>query len=440
MKKIALALALIASMQVAGAQVKSVSAAKSAAESAQAAANNPKKATKVATWLKLGEAYMDAYNAPAGNGWVGASKQDLQLIMAGAKPNSSEEVTIEGQSYVKDSYENADYYFKDGVLNIINITKPIYPDALDKALNAYKKATSVDAKGTKTQDIAAGIKAIAQKYTEQAYNSYSFGDFKKSSELFEAAALASTVKPCEAVDTNAFFNTGLTSWIAGNYDKAKEYFYICLNEYKYEGNDGEIYAKLADICDKTGDKAGTKDILERGFASYPQSQSILIGLINYYISNNEDTDRLFELIGEAKKNEPNNASLYYVEGNINKELGKVEDAVAAYRKCAEINPEYEYGFIGEGILFYNQAIEIQEKASNEMDDAKWMELSKQFEASLKNCIEPFQKAFDITKDDALKVNIAEYLKNACYRFVDEDANYKAAYDKFSEIVAKGTAK
>lgn len=440
MKKIALALALIVSLQAANAQVKSVSAAKSAAESAQAAANNPKKAAKVATWLKLGEAYMDAYNAPAGNGWVGASKQDLQLIMTGVKPSSSEEVTIEGQSYVKDSYESADYYFKDGVLNIINITKPIYPDALDKALNAYKKATSVDPKGSKTKDIANGIKAIAQKYTEQAYNAYSFGDFKKSSELFEAAALASTVKPCEAVDTNAFFNTGLTSWIAGNYDKARKYFNICLDEYKYEGTDGEIYAKLADICEKTGDKAGTKDILERGFASYPQSQSILIGLINYYISNNEDTDRLFELIGEAKKNEPNNASLYYVEGNINKELGKIDDAIASYRKCAEINPNYEFGYIGEGILFYNRAIEVQDLASKEMDDAKWEVLAKEFETCLKNCITPFEKGFEITKDDALKVNIAEYLKNACYRFQSEDDNYKAAYEKYAQIVANGTAK
>ena len=180
-----------------------------------------------------------------------------------------------------------------------------------------------------------------------------------------------------------------------------------------------------------------KDILERGFASHPQSQGILIGLINYYISNQEDPGRLFDLIGQAKQNEPNNASLYYVEGNINKELGKIDEAIAAYEKCAEINPEYEYGYIGEGILFYNQAIDIQEKASNEMDDAKYMVLAEQFEASLKNCIEPFEKAFNITKDEALKVSLAEYLKNACYRFASEDESFKAAYDKYAKIVADG---
>lgn len=440
MRKIALALALIASLQIAGAQGKSVSAAKSAYEAAKAAAENPKKAAKFATWMKLGQALMDANDAPAGNGWVNASRQDLALVMGNTKPSASENVEIGGKLMTKDIYDACEYYFDGDRLAMINITKPVVEDALGKALEAYKKAYELDVKGAKTKDITAAIKNIGQKYVEQAYNQYSFGDFKKSSELFEAAANASLTKPCDVVDTTSIFNTGLTSWIAGDFDKAKSYFTTCLDKYGYEGNEGEIYAKLADICEKTNDKAGTKDILERGFAKYPQSQSILIGLINYYISSNEDPARLFDLIGEAKRNEPENASLYYVEGNINKELGKIDDAIASYRKCAEINPNYEFGYIGEGILFYNRAIEVQDLASKEMDDAKWEVLAKEFETCLKNCITPFEKGFEITKDDALKVNIAEYLKNACYRFQSEDDNYKAAYEKYSQIVANGTAK
>ena len=439
MKKIAIVLALIASLQVAGAQVKSVSAAKSAVDAAAAAAANPKKATKVATWLKLGQACMEAYEAPQGSAWVGATKQDLQLIMGNAKPSSVEDVVLEGQPFSKEVYPNCNYYFRDGVLQLIEVTNPAVPDALDKALDAYKKAFEVDAKKTKTADIATALKNIGQKYVEQAYNAYTFGDFAKSSQLFEKAVLATATKPCAAVDTNAVYNTGLTAWIAKDFDRAKTFFNKCLDEYKYEGSDGDVYAKLADIYDKAGDKAAMKDILERGFSSHPQSQGILIGLINYYIANQEDTGRLFDLINQAKQNEPNNASLYYVEGNINKELGKIDEAIAAYEKCAEINPDYEYGYIGEGILYYNQAIDIQEKASNEMDDAKYMVLAEQFEKSLKNCIVPFEKAFNITKDASLKVSLAEYLKNACYRFASEDENYKTAYDKYAKIVADGKA-
>ena len=41
---------------------------------------------------------------------------------------------------------------------------------------------------------------------------------------------------------------------------------------------------------------------------------------------------------------------------------------------------------------------------------------------------------DRTKDEEIKVNVAEYLKNACYRFISEGDEYKAKYDKYSAIV------
>ena len=65
MKRILLVMALVSSMTIANAQqVKDIAAAKAAVEAAQAAADNAKKATKVATWLTLASKYMDAYAAP----------------------------------------------------------------------------------------------------------------------------------------------------------------------------------------------------------------------------------------------------------------------------------------------------------------------------------------------------------------------------------------
>ena len=66
MKKIMIVLALLASFQVANAQA-GPAAAKKALDAALAASQNAKKATKVATWMKLAESYVEAYNAPSGN-------------------------------------------------------------------------------------------------------------------------------------------------------------------------------------------------------------------------------------------------------------------------------------------------------------------------------------------------------------------------------------
>ena len=437
MKRILIALAVLLAVQVADAQTKSPEAAKKAVESAEAASKDAKKATKVATWLKLASSYMDAYNAPAGSAWLGASKQELQLIMGNDRPVSVEEVVLGTDQLIKETYSNKEFYFSPaGQLVLINVTQPVVEDALGGALEAYKKAYEVDAKQSKTKDIVTGLSTIAQKYLDEGMNSYTFGDLVKASQLFEKAVEASATAPLSKVDTTALYNAGYTAWAVKDYERAKNFFEQCLAaNYYYEG--GEVYAKLGDVYTNLGDAKKGAELLEQGFVKFPQSQSILIGLINYYLTSGENADRLFVLIDEAKKNEPNNASLYYVEGNIYKELKNYEKAVESYMKCAEINPEYEFGFIGAGILYYERAVELSEQASNEFDDKKYNALVEQFEQALLDALEPFEKAYNVTKDNTLKVSIAEYLKNIYYRNISKGAEYEAAYNKYNEVVKTG---
>lgn len=437
MKRILIALAVLLAVQVADAQVKSPAAAAKAVTSAEAASKDAKKAAKVATWVKLAQSYMDAYNAPAGNAWIGATAQELSLLMGSEKPVSETQVELNGIPYLKVSYSNKDFYYgQDLKLAMIIVTQPVVEDALAKSFEAWKKAYEVDAKQSKVKDINAGLASIAQKYVGDAYNAYQFGDLAKASKLFAAAAEVSATAPYSNLDKDALYNAGFTAWMAKDYAGAQKYFEECVaNEYYYD--DGEVFAKLADVYKNTGDPKKGMEILEEGFSKFPQSQSILIGLINYYLENKQDPARLFELIDLAKQNEPNNASLYYVEGNINKELGKNEEAIAAYYKCADINPEYEFGYIGAGILYYELAVKLSEEASNEYDDAKYMALVEQFEKALHDAIDPFEKAFAISKDNSLKVNIAEYLKNIYYRFISKGADYEAGYKKYDEIVKNG---
>lgn len=428
MKKILLALAMFAAIQVADAQVKSAADVKKSVEAAEAATQNVKKAVKTATWLKLGQEYVKAYDAPTGNILPGSNKTELTLMMGSEKPVSSEEVTVNNEKYTKDVYADKNLYFnQNGQLVIIEVTKPVYEDALERAVKAYQKAYELDEKHAKDKDVAAAFDYISQKYVSEAFNKYTFGDVATASKLFEKAADVEALAPLSKIDTSVIYNAGFTAMAAKDNERALKFFKRCYDlGYYYEG--GEVFARLAEV-----DTLNTKKYLEEGFSKFPQSQSILIGLINYYLKNNEDTETLFSLLDKAKANEPNNASLFYVEGNIRAQLGQIDKAVVAYEECAKINPEYEYGFIGEGTMFYNRAIELQTKAQEEIDDAKYMALVKEFEESLKSCIAPFEKAFEITKDANIKAGIASYLKNAFYRFREESAENQTKYEKYSEI-------
>lgn len=428
MKKILLALAMFAAIQVADAQVKSAADVKKSVEAAEAATQNVKKAVKTATWLKLGQEYVKAYDAPTGNILPGSNKTELTLMMGSEKPVSSEDVTVNNEKYTKDVYVDKNLYFnQNGQLVIIEVTKPVYEDALERAVKAYQKAYELDEKHAKDKDVAAAFDYIGQKYVTEAFNKYTFGDVATASKLFEKAADVEALAPLSKIDTSVIYNAGFTAMAAKDNERALKFFKRCYDlGYYYEG--GEVFARLAEV-----DTLNTKSYLEEGFSKFPQSQSILIGLINYYLKNNEDPETLFGLLDKAKANEPNNASLFYVEGNIRAQLGQIDKAVVAYEECAKINPEYEYGYIGEGTMFYNRAIELQTKAQEEIDDAKYMALVKEFEESLKSCIAPFEKAFEITKDANIKAGIASYLKNAFYRFREESAENQTKYEKYAEI-------
>ena len=202
-------------------------------------------------------------------------------------------------------------------------------------------------------------------------------------------------------------------------------------------DDGEVYAKLGDVHMNLADSTAAVTVLEDGFAAFPQCNSIVIGLINYYIGSGDDPNKLFDLLDQAKALDPQNASLYYVEGDIHKKLGDTEAAAAAYRKAAEVNPDYEFSYLGLGILYYDKAVELQDAAAKELDDTKYMELLDEFETTLMNAIEPFETAFNLTKDNQIKVSLAEYLKNIYFRFRDKSPEYAENYEKYNSIVTNG---
>ena len=432
MKKVILAIALIASVFGAYAQEKSAADLKKAVDKAQAVSADAKKATKVATWLKLGQAWLAAYDRPTAN-VVGGTKQELALTMGSEKPLSSEVVEILGNQYEKVAYADKNLYFDGaGRLQFIEVTKPVYADEdpLARALDAYKKAAEVDAKGSKTKDISAAIKSISEKYYSDAFVAYQLGDKGKASDCFAASAEAAATAPYNTPDWSAIYNAGVMSLENKDLDKAKGYFEKAFeNGYEQEGS---IYANLAELNLAAKDTLAAKKFLEDGFSKYPENVQVMTSLINLYISTKEDPKKLIDLLDLAKKQMPDNPSLYYVEGDIWSKLKNYDNAVAAYAKCAEVAPKYEMGYYGEGVMWYNRALEIQEEANAlpYSEYKKYDALQEELSATLKKCLKPFETAFSVSENDTVKQSAADYLKRIYFIFRNEAPENKANYEKY----------
>ena len=433
MKRIFLALALVASLQVANAQIKSDADIQKAIDKAEATANDAKKGAKPASWMKLAQAYMTAYTNPTANIPTGIDKQSFAL-MAGEKPVSVETVTIDGQPYEKQVLSRANVYFApNGMLAFMEVTKPsVAGDPLEKAVGAYAKAFSL---GAKEKDVDQALQTITGNYYNDAIAAYSLGDMGKASRLFERAAETSLTAPCSRVDTNAVYNTAFTAAHTRDYTRAKRYYGKCL-DLGYSSK-GDVYASLSNCALAEKDTTAAKQYLADGLKLYPDNSNILTSLINLYIQMKEDPKKIVSLLDEAKEQMPDNPSLYYVEGNILAGIKDFDGALAAYRKASEINPDYEWGYYGEGTLWTNRQSQLIEEA-NELPVNAYKEYDAKIAESvqcLHSAIDPFEACFAKTSDPAVKEVAASFLKQIYFLLRNENPDYQAAYEKYNAFVS-----
>ena len=220
--------------------------------------------------------------------------------------------------------------------------------------------------------------------------------------------------------------------MSGDSERAIKYFSKSIEI----GNDqnGDVYSPLAESYKQAGDTLKAKEILAEGFTKYPTNQGILVSLINLYLESKDDPSKVLSLIKVAQQNEPTNASLIYAEGNVYKNLGKFDEAIAAYKKAEEVDPNYLFAPFSLGATYYEQAFELQQQAAQEMDDAKYAELNNKLEECLEASIVPLERAFNLTEDKDIRMAVAEYLKNVFFRFREKNADYKASYDKYVKYI------
>lgn len=431
MKKLLLTLALAGSVLAAYAQ-KSDADMQKAVDKALAATQDAKKAEKPATWMNLGKAYVTAYNNPTANLAQGIDRTTFSMMFK-EQPTGTSTVVLDGQECTKVSYSHVDVFFNAADLLVMwQVTKPSVPgDILTEAAKAYHKAYEL---GGKDKDIAPKMKEIVDALYNDAFTAYSLGDLAKASDLFKASAEASVMTPSPERNDDSFYNTAFTALACKNYDRAEEYYNKCIaNGHFMEGN---VYASLSEIDLARKDTLAAKNHLASGLTAFPDNAAILTNLINLYLNTNEDPEKIVELLDEAKKAMPDNASLYYVEGNIYAGIKAYDKADAAYNKALEITPGYDMAYYGLATVILKRAEDLVDEM-NALDVREWKkydEMKVQLDNLYKSAIDPFEKCYENGSMPEVKTAAADFLKRLNFQLRGEGAEYQAAYEKWDAIV------
>ena len=363
------------------------------------------------------------------------TQMEAKMLLKDQQIISSTQEEFNGVPYTVDKYDDKTlYYDETGKLAAWIITKPAVEgvDILDEAFKAFSKANELDTKGVQKKVLTESFKGVHSRYMNDGMSYYTIGNNAEASKKFEAAARVAAHPVLGLTDSTMVYYAAVTATLAGDAPRAAKFFEECVSiDYV---QDGDVFASLADCYKKGGDTAKAMETLNAGFLKYPLSQSILVGLINIYMETNEEPSKLVELLKTAQSNEPNNPSLYYAEGNVYVKLQDYPKAIEAYQKSAQIDATYFWAPFSEGKTYYDWAVDIQNQANLEADDAKYNELLKQLDETLKSSLAPLEKAFSLTDDAELQAYVAELLKNVYFRFRDDAPEYQANYEKYNNFL------
>jgi len=359
--------------------------------------------------------------------------QDMDMVftpnLIGRPIGPTEDVTYGENVFKKYPFPKFDLYVNaDNKIVFWVYKQEVYPGALQEAKDVLLKAKDLEARAF----VASGRGAIAVGRLKEEYKTLAFADFYRN--MFKEAAdnFVEAAKCDEMIgvfDTLSYYYSGVFYNQAGELELAKEYIQKVIDAGYSKGGDAECI--LADILTNLERPEEAIALLEEALKKFPTNTEILFKSINAFMKANKDPHMIIETIKLAEQTDPTNVSLYLVEANLNKELGDTANFVACLNKALEYDPKCLNSFYGLADLEISAANECGAAADKmPLNDQKGYDAKMQERYEhLRNAIGYYEKALEVTPDDAELVTSLRQLYYNLRQSNDEKVEEKYKYYK-----------
>jgi tetratricopeptide (TPR) repeat protein len=274
------------------------------------------------------------------------------------------------------------------------------------AAESYQKAFELDAK---YENAAECYQKALVAYKNLGIMAFNAKEFSKSTDYFERVVTLSS--KMGSPDKDGIQNTAVAAMNGSNYDKAIQYYSMMLDQ----DSTGTTYAQVYKAYMAKGDTAAGIAKLDEARAKFPKNQVLLTEKLNHLFrqQKNAEAEQLLKL---AIENDPKNHTLYLAAGSTYESLGRIEEAISAYKKAIELKPEAWQAYYNLGAYHNNKGKELQDAANNEKDTKKYEAGIKAADAQLQLALENLEKAKELTEvGSADRMDILRALKQLYVR-------------------------
>jgi tetratricopeptide (TPR) repeat protein len=231
-------------------------------------------------------------------------------------------------------------------------------DEIKFASYIMNSATEYDDKSYMRDILGQKFPYLANAFVNRGVEQFQKGDFEKAKEYSQNSVEINAYMG--RVDSLGLFNSALAAERLKLYDEALE-LYTALTQIKYGGPNVHLY--IANIYESRGDTVKRVEAIRNGLKQYPDNADLAREELNYLLLSGQ-TDAAMANFDKAIANDPTNQSMFYNRGLINDQLGNQEAAAADYNKALELDPSFFDAAYNLGAMYFNIAVEWNNKASN----------------------------------------------------------------------------
>jgi tetratricopeptide (TPR) repeat protein len=223
---------------------------------------------------------------------------------------------------------------------------------------------------------------------------------KNFDEAIKSYQMAQQIRP---QDTTAYLYAAYAAEAKQDFATAKDtYSKLMAMNYKSP----QMYGRLLQIAREEKNDAEAMKVVQQALQAYPNNKAFMLEELNMYLTAGRGKEAL-DKIDRAIAADPTNSNLYAVKGSILDSNKQPEQALAAYKKAVEVNPDNFDAQFNMGVYNYNKAAENFTKASK-MDMATYQKSGKKLEADGKKYFEQalphFEKALQLQPDDRATIS------------------------------------